>query len=191
MYHFLRETFRLLRRDERGNVFILFGATAIPLLLIMGGAVDFARYTRYKTALSNAVDAASLALARQGEDFTEDQAKTFVTNRVTSYINSFYAGDSRFSVQSFDVDKLDNGFQVTANGSMQTIFLPLGRLAKNGHRHQLDGGQRHRQGGERLEPARAGTGVRQHRLDELRRDDHRHVRRATGAIPAPAAECTA
>ena len=132
MYHFLRETFRLLRRDERGNVFILFGATAIPLLLIMGGAVDFARYTRYKTALSNAVDAASLALARQGEDFTEDQAKTFVTNHVTSYINSFYAGDSRFSVQTFDVDKLDKGFQVTANGSMQTIFLPLGKLAKNG-----------------------------------------------------------
>jgi Flp pilus assembly protein TadG len=57
-----------LGNDHRGNVFVLFGAAAIPLMLILGGAVDFARYTRYRTDLANAVDAAPLALARKHPD---------------------------------------------------------------------------------------------------------------------------
>lgn len=129
MYHLIRDVFRRLRRDERGNIFVLFGASAIPLLLVMGGAVDIARYSRYKADLANAVDAAALALARQNPDFTEAQATTFVTN----YVTSFPMGDNEFTVESFDVDKLDNGFLVTATGSMHTIFLPLGKLANMGH----------------------------------------------------------
>ncbi len=128
MYHLIRNVFRRLRRDERGNIFVLFGASAIPLLLIMGGAVDIARYTRYKADLSNAVDAAALALARQNPDFTEAQATTFVTN----YVTSFPLGDEEFTVESFDVDKVTNGFLVSATGSMHTIFLPLGKLANMG-----------------------------------------------------------
>lgn len=128
MHKLLANMTRRFRRDERGNVFILFAATAIPLLLIMGGAVDVARYSRYKTELANAVDAAALALARQGSDYTQEQADTFITN----YVTSFMAGDSQFTVESFDVTKLSNGFLVAANGSMKTMFLPIGRLAKGG-----------------------------------------------------------
>lgn len=65
MYRILYRAWRRLRHDERGNMFILFGATSIPLFLFMGGAVDFTRYTRYKNDLANAVDAAALALARR------------------------------------------------------------------------------------------------------------------------------
>ena len=128
MLNFLQGVLKRLRIDERGNVFVLFGAAAIPLLLVMGGAIDIARYTRYKAELSNAVDSAALALARQGADKTEAEADTFVTN----YVTSFMAADDQFTVQDFDVVKLSNGFQITASGSMQTMFLPLGRLAKNG-----------------------------------------------------------
>ena len=124
----LRGTLRRPWRDDRGNVYILFAALAVPLLLVMGGAVEFARYARYKATLSNAVDSAALALARQHHDFNRDQAKTFVSD----YVGSFVAHDDAFAVESIDVEKLGNGFLITANGSMKTIFLPLGRLAKNG-----------------------------------------------------------
>lgn len=124
MRQYLRATFSALRKDQRGNVFILFAASAIPLLLIMGGAVDFARYARYKTELSNAVDSAALALARVGQDYTEEQATTFVED----YVGSFAIGSGEFTVQGFDVDKTENGYIVTANGEMETIFLPLGTL---------------------------------------------------------------
>lgn len=128
MQHFLRDAFRRLLSDERGNIFVLFGASAIPLLLIMGGAVDFTRYTRYKTELSNAVDAAAIALARQDPDATEDEADAFIT----AHVNASGVGNSEFSVEDFAVDKVDNGFLVTATGAMQTMFLPLGAFADNG-----------------------------------------------------------
>lgn len=125
----IRDILTGLFKDQRGNVFILFAATSIPLLLAMGGAIDFARYARYKTELANAVDAAALALARQGQEYTESQATTFVTN----YVASLMAGvDEDYTVESFDVDKTTNGYIVSADGEMPTMFLPLGFMAKNG-----------------------------------------------------------
>ncbi len=128
MFRFLCDAVRRLRRDERGNVFVIFGASAIPLMLIMGGAVDLARYERYKTELSNAVDSAALALAKQHDDYTAAQATTFVNN----YLSAFNVADSQFTVSNVTVTKITNGFHVTANGSMKTIFLPLGKLTKSG-----------------------------------------------------------
>ena len=62
-------------------------------------------------------------------DYTEDQADTFVTD----YVNAFAMGDPEFTVEDFDVVKLDNGFRVTATGEMQTMFLPLGEFTDGGH----------------------------------------------------------
>jgi Flp pilus assembly protein TadG len=128
MFRFLCDAVRRLRRDERGNVFVLFGGCAIPLLLVMGGAVDIARYERYKTEFANTVDAAALALAKNHYDYTAAQATTFVTN----YVNAFNITDSAFSISSLSVTKLTNGFHVSAVGSMKTIFLPLGKATKGG-----------------------------------------------------------
>lgn len=128
MYKFFQAAFQRYRRDERGNIFVLFGATAIPLLLIMGGVVDFARYARYKADLSNAVDSAALALARQSPDATEEEADTFVTG----FVESFSDGDDAFTVEDFAVEKVDNGFRVTATGTMETMFLPLGSFVRDG-----------------------------------------------------------
>jgi len=128
MYRVLRHALQTLRRNERGNVFILFGATTIPLFLIMGGAVDFTRQTRYKADLANAVDAAALALARQPGEFTKEEATAFVEN----YVESFPMGDNEFSVQTYDVEKLDNGYRVSASGMVQAQFLPVAKLSSLG-----------------------------------------------------------
>jgi Flp pilus assembly protein TadG len=129
MFRVLRSAVRRFRRDERGNVFILFGASAIPLMLIMGGAVDIARYARYKVELANAVDAAALALARQHDDYNDSQATTFVSN----YVNALNVADgNRFTISNLAVTKLTNGFHVTVTGTMPTIFLPLGNFTKSG-----------------------------------------------------------
>jgi Flp pilus assembly protein TadG len=126
----IRAIARRFRRDERGNVFILFGACAIPLLLLMGGVIDLARYSRYKMELANALDSAALALGRKGEEYTEEQAKEFVQD----YIASFDLTDSYFTLDEDDyvVTKTEEGFRVAAVGSVETIFLPLGAMARNG-----------------------------------------------------------
>ena len=137
------DVWRRLRRDEGGNVAMLFGATAIPILLIMGGAIDVARFSRYKADLANAVDSASLALAKNGEDFDEEEAEEYVKNHVaalnvpvvptTDDPNAIQSAlDQEFVVTDFDVTKQSNGFLVDADASMKTYFLPLGSLASTG-----------------------------------------------------------
>lgn len=119
---------RCFGRDERGNVAIIFGALVVPLLIVMGGVTDIARFTRHKTELSNAVDSAALALARRGEDYNETQAKTFVQ----SYVDAFALEDSKFSIDDIEVTKTDKGFRVNADASMDTIFLSLTGMTGNG-----------------------------------------------------------
>jgi hypothetical protein len=95
----------------------------------MGGAVDLARHARYKAELANAVDSAALALGRKGEDMDEEEAEEFVQD----YVAAFTIADDQFEVDAFDVEKTSNGFIVTAEASMKTMFLPLGDQASKGH----------------------------------------------------------
>jgi Flp pilus assembly protein TadG len=115
---------RRFGRDERGNIAILFAAAAVPLILVMGGAADIARFTRYKTELSNAVDSAALALARRGEDLSEDDATVFVKN----YVDGFNVEDSAFKIDDIKVTKTDNGFHVATDATMNTVFLSVAGL---------------------------------------------------------------
>ena len=117
--------FRSLMRDEGGNVFILFGAAVIPLVLFLGGAVDITRYNRHKTDLANALDAAALSLGRRGMDMTEAQAKVYVANHIAA---SGVYDDTKFWLVDYKVKKTEKGFYVVADATMKTIFLPLTSL---------------------------------------------------------------
>jgi Flp pilus assembly protein TadG len=124
-------------RHEGGNIAILFGASAIPLLLFLGGAVDLSRYNRHKADLAGAVDAASLALARNAEAYAGECVKTGDTcpkagEFVKDYIASMLNGGDKFEVASITVKRTKDGFSVEAGGDMQASFLPLGRLLAGG-----------------------------------------------------------
>ena len=43
-------------KDQRGNVAILFAFSAVPLIGMLGGAVDVTRQHRYKIDIQNAMD---------------------------------------------------------------------------------------------------------------------------------------
>jgi Flp pilus assembly protein TadG len=49
------------RSNESGNVTIIFGFALVPLLLLLGGVADYARATRARGALQQAIDSATLA----------------------------------------------------------------------------------------------------------------------------------
>jgi Flp pilus assembly protein TadG len=48
------------RRDQRGNIALIFTLTLIPLLAAVGGAVDYSRANQVRTRLQAATDAASV-----------------------------------------------------------------------------------------------------------------------------------
>ncbi len=49
------------RRDRRGNVAVMFALSMIPLIGMVGAAVDYSRLSRVHTKLADALDAAILA----------------------------------------------------------------------------------------------------------------------------------
>lgn len=60
----MRSLFRLIgrfRSDKRGNVAMIFGIAAIPLISAMGCAIDYSMATRMRAKMQSAADAASVA----------------------------------------------------------------------------------------------------------------------------------
>lgn len=66
---------RRLWRDRSGNVAIIFALSLVPMLLAVGGAVDFSRYYDTRQTLQSALDASVLAGAAQSS--TTVAAATF------------------------------------------------------------------------------------------------------------------
>lgn len=110
-------------QDQRGNVAILFAATAVPLIGLLGGAVDVTRHHRYKTEILNAMDATAIALARKGE-LTDSEADEFVNSYIAPMLPG-QGGDRMLHMNRFDAVPTENGYRIVASGFMDTAFLPV------------------------------------------------------------------
>ena len=108
MRRVLMRAMRRLKHDERGAV-LIYVTIALPLLLmVVGVAIDFARVTHAKQTLTNAADAAALAVGAQ-PDLTLDEA----TALAESFVKAHYPG----SLKSVGVS--DTGAQVNVTVSAQ------------------------------------------------------------------------
>ena len=83
------------RRDQRGNVAIIFAIAAIPLISAVGCAVDYSSATRMKAKLQAAADGASIAaLSQKSPGFIAASKMTGngdVTDGITDANNVFDA----------------------------------------------------------------------------------------------------
>lgn len=117
--------FRARRRfaaDQCGNVAIIFAFAAIPMIGLLGGAVDLTRHARHKVALLNAMDAATIALVRRGAD-NDAAADKFVNDYIAAMIPP--DRDPMLHLDRFDAIQIKGGYRVVSHGAMQTAFLPV------------------------------------------------------------------
>ena len=115
---------RLFCDQQSGNVAIIFALCSVPLLMLMGGAVDFSRHARYKAALANNVDAVGLALARQDSGISQADAQAFVDERLRAVGTT----EKGFKLETVVVQRNDTGYHIAAAGTMSTMFLPAGLM---------------------------------------------------------------
>lgn len=54
--------------DRHGSVAVVFGLSLVPLLIVAGGAIDYAAATGRRTSIQKALDAGVLASARNGKN---------------------------------------------------------------------------------------------------------------------------
>ena len=94
----LQQCISRFRRNQRGNVAIIFAIAAIPLISAIGCAVDYSMATRMKAKLQTAADAAGIAaLSQKSPGFIAASAMTgngSVTAGVTDANNVFDANMS-------------------------------------------------------------------------------------------------
>ncbi len=61
----LFRTIGRFRRDQRGNIAVIFAIALLPILSAVGCAIDYSLATRMKAKLQSAADAASVASISQ------------------------------------------------------------------------------------------------------------------------------
>ena len=123
MWKVLVRARRCFARDQRGNIGIVFAAAAVPMIGLLGGAVDVTRHARYKTELLNAMDSAAIALVKQGAK-NNAEADNFVNGYIKALLPQL-TGDRMLSMTAFDAVDIEGGYRIVADGDMRTAFMPV------------------------------------------------------------------
>jgi Flp pilus assembly protein TadG len=119
----LRQKWRRLFTERDGNVTITFALAFIPLMGLVGAAVDYSRASAIRTAMQTAADTAALAVARNVSTLTTDQIQT-------QSDDTFRATFSRSDISNLTVTGVytttgGTSLTVTANATMKTTFLGI------------------------------------------------------------------
>lgn len=114
-----------LGRDRAGNVFAMTAAAVIPMIGVVGGAIDASRMYLTRSRLQAACDAAVLAGRKAMDDTTYDQE---AQNRANAMFNfnfqdsDFQTSGTDFSAQADAEGKLDATAETTVPLTMMKMF---------------------------------------------------------------------
>lgn len=116
---------RQFRTDARGNVAIIFALVSIPLVALVGAAVDYTRASSARTALQTALDSAALMISKDAASLTASQ----ITTRARQYVDSLYVATDA-PIQTFSATYTPNSgsgasILLTAGGNIPTYFMKV------------------------------------------------------------------
>src|SRR5262245_29223261 len=82
-------------RNQNGGVAPTLGLLAIPLVAIVGAAVDYSRANSTRTAMQAALDSAALMLSKDAQSLTAAQ----LDSKATTYFNALFHRPEASNVQ--------------------------------------------------------------------------------------------
>jgi Flp pilus assembly protein TadG len=109
------------RRDEKGAVAVVFGLSILPLTGLVGTSLDYNRASAVRIELQGAVDAASLALAKDAVTMTPAQASA----RGVDVFLANWSGRHGSPTPSVTVTRQTDRFQVAAAAQVPTTMMQL------------------------------------------------------------------
>ncbi len=114
-------------RDRRGNTAIIFALSAVPMVMMAGGAIDVIGSYKAKARLQTAVDAAALAAASARNLTKKERKQTGRKVLRTNFAAS--ASEKDFPIKAkFKITKKD--VTVTASTKMPTTFLRMAGISE-------------------------------------------------------------
>lgn len=128
---------RRFRRDEGGNFLMLFGLALVPLLGVVGVAIDYSRASNARQALNAAIDSAALMAARDAQKLTDAQLKI----RINDWIKDNLPADvkSEYTGATATIDRTARTIKIEANAIVPTTIsnvigvsqLPVGTSSQS------------------------------------------------------------
>jgi Flp pilus assembly protein TadG len=115
-------------KDSAGNTALIFGLSAVPLMMAVGAAVEYGKMTETKAKLQAAVDTAALAAAAQFGNGNQNFAAT-----AEQYIQSNkpeFLSESPITV-NVSVNNTEQTLSVRAEGQVDSSFGKLLNMGSN------------------------------------------------------------
>lgn len=117
---FLSEMVRRFRRDQRGNVLVLTGFLAVPMIGVVGVTIDYSRASNTRQALTSAIDSASLMAARDAQKLTDAELGTRIDNWIRDNLPE--NTKSEFTGAKVTIDRTARTIQIAANANVPTTI---------------------------------------------------------------------
>lgn len=116
----LPEMIGRFHRDERGNFLMLFGLVLVPLMGVVGVAIDYSRASNARQALSSAIDSAALMAARDAQKLTDGQIRT----RANAWIRDNLPPDvkSQLGNTTVTIDRTARTIKIDADANVPTTI---------------------------------------------------------------------
>lgn len=110
-------------QNTQGNVAMLFALVLVPILVVVGAAVDLSRQVNADRHLQSAIDAASLAGARAMEDasLTNTEIRQIALNSLDANLTSTH-DDVACSNSQVAIDRNAGTVRVTSDCTMGTLI---------------------------------------------------------------------
>jgi Flp pilus assembly protein TadG len=119
-------TLKTFARNQKGTMALMFGLTAVPLVLAAGAAIDYARYNAAQTQVQAALDAAALAAASVSNATDAERVKVATA--------SFDNNIAQSTAAAYEISKefrIDNKKVLgTASVNVPTAFMQVGGIDK-------------------------------------------------------------
>lgn len=125
--HRLRHAARLFRRNDSGNIAILFAVALVPILASVGAAVDYTRANTARSSMQAALDSTALMLSRDLSQGTISPSD--VSAKATSYFTALYTNKDAKNVTVTatytPTSSTGSNVQLTGTGTIVTNFMRI------------------------------------------------------------------
>ena len=120
---FLPGMVRRFRRDQRGNVAMMFGLALVPLMGVVGVAIDYSRASNARQALNSAIDSAALMAARDAQKLSDADLRT----RINAWIKDNLPPDVKgeYDSATITIDRTARTIKIAAKANVPTTITNL------------------------------------------------------------------
>ena len=111
---------RSFRACRRGNVSLLFAVALVPLVLCIGVSIDYTRASTARSSLQNALDAATLAMAKEAGTLSASQLQIKLDAKFRALLNNPEIKDVAVAAEY-----ATGSLSTTASAKIGTSFMAL------------------------------------------------------------------